>query len=73
MTYLGNRCGKHYDLVQLANPLHKLVDAWTLDHVHIVILALDFNRNCKVGLVQYLGIVSMSFDITDEDHTLKLL
>lgn len=56
-TYFRNRRGEHNDLVQLADPLHKLVDAGTLDNVYIVVLALDLDRDGEIGLVQYLWIL----------------
>lgn len=53
-NYFGNRCSKHDNLIQLADPLHKLIYAWTLDNVYVVVLAFDFDRDGKVGLMQYL-------------------
>jgi hypothetical protein len=54
-TYLGYRSREHDYLIQLANPLHKLVDAWALDNVYVVILTLYLDRNSEIGLMQYLS------------------
>lgn len=45
---------EHDHLVQLAHPLHELVDAWTLDDINIVVVAFDLDRYCEVRLVKYL-------------------
>lgn len=57
-TYLGHRRCEHDDLIELAHSLHKLVYAWPLDHVDVVIVALDFHGYREVGLVENLSSVS---------------
>jgi hypothetical protein len=59
LAYLGDGCSEDNNFVQLADALHELVDAWSLDDVYVVVLAFDLNGNGEVGLVQDLGIVSM--------------
>lgn len=49
-TCLGDGSGEDHNLVQLADPLHELVNARSLDHIDIVILSLDLNRYGEVGL-----------------------
>ena len=53
-TYLRDRSSEHNNFIQLANPLHKLIDAGTLDNVYVVVLAFNLDRNGEVGLMQYL-------------------
>lgn len=50
-TYFGYRCRKNNDFVELSYPLHELVDTWSLDNVHVVEIALNFNRDGEIGLV----------------------
>lgn len=57
-TYLGHRRCEHDNLVELAHSLHKLVYAWPLDHVDVVIITLDFHGYREVGLVENLMSVS---------------
>lgn len=57
-TYLGHRRCEYDNLIQLAHPLHKLVYAWSLDYVDVVIITLDFHRDREVGLVENLPSVS---------------
>jgi hypothetical protein len=54
LTYLGHRRRKDNHLVELTNPLHELVDAWSLDDIDIMVVALDFYGYCEVGLVKDL-------------------
>jgi hypothetical protein len=58
-AYLGDGCSEYNNFVQLADALHELVDAWSLDDVYVVVLAFNFNGNGEVSLVQDLAIVSM--------------
>jgi hypothetical protein len=50
-TYLGNRGGKDNNFIQLANPLHELVDTWSLDDIYVVVLAFNLDGDGEVGLV----------------------
>lgn len=54
-AYLGHRRCEDNNLVELANPLHELVNAWPLDDIDIMVVALDFYRYREVGLVKDLG------------------
>lgn len=53
-TYLGHRCSKDHNFIELPHPLHELVYAWALNHIYIVIVALYFNWYGEVGLVKDL-------------------
>jgi hypothetical protein len=53
-TYLGDGSCKDHNLIELANSLHELVDAGSLDHVHIVVVTLNFDGNREVGLMEDL-------------------
>ena len=53
-TNLGHGGGKDDDLIQLADPPHKLVDARPLDDIDVVISSFNFHWNCKVCLIQQL-------------------
>lgn len=53
-TYFGDRSCKHYNLVELANALHELIDARSFDDIYIMVLALNLYRYRKIGLIQYL-------------------
>lgn len=57
-TYLGYRRCKDNYFVQFTHPFHELIHARTLDNVHVMIVALNFNRNGKISLVEYLQIIS---------------
>ena len=50
-TDLGDRGGENYNLVELANPLHELVDTRSFDNVNVVVLSFYLNRNRKVCLM----------------------
>jgi hypothetical protein len=54
-AYLGHRRCEDHNLVELADSLHELVDAWPLDDIDIMVVALDFYRYREVGLVKDLG------------------
>lgn len=54
VTILGHRRCEDHNLVELANSLHELVDAWPLDDIDIMVVALDFYRYREVGLVKDL-------------------
>ena len=54
-TYLGNGCSEYHNLIELADAFHELVHSWSLDHIDVVVVALDFNGYCEVSLVQDLG------------------
>lgn len=49
-----NRSGENDDFVDFANALEEGVDTRALDYVDVVILAFNFYRDCKVGLVENL-------------------
>jgi hypothetical protein len=53
-TYLRNRRCKDYNLIEFADSLHELIDAGSLNHVHIVVVTLNFDGNREVGLVKNL-------------------
>lgn len=53
-NYLGHGGSKNNDFVKFSNSFHELVDAGSLDDIDVVELALDFHRDCKVGLVKNL-------------------
>jgi hypothetical protein len=55
MTYLGDRCREDDNFIQLAYPLHKLVDARSFDDIYVVVLALNLDWDSEVGLMQNLG------------------
>lgn len=57
-AYLGDRCSEDHHLVQLANPFHESVNTRSLDNIDIMILPLYFYRDCEVGLMENLNIVS---------------
>ena len=59
-AYLGHRRCEDHNLVELANSLHELVDAWPLDDIDIMVIALNLYRYREVGLVKDLRTVSMS-------------
>lgn len=42
------------DFVDFANALEECIDSWALDDIHVVILALDFDGDSEVGLVEDL-------------------
>jgi hypothetical protein len=52
--YLRDGSCKDHNLVQLADPLHKLINARPLDHIDIVVLSLDLYRYGEIGLGQNL-------------------
>ncbi len=55
LTYLGDRRGEYNNFIQLAHSLHKLVDSRSLNDIYVVIVAFNFDRYRKVGLVENLG------------------
>lgn len=57
-TYLGNRRCEYDNFVKLTHSLHELVYAGPLNHVDVVVVALNFHGYCEVGLVEYLVSVS---------------
>jgi hypothetical protein len=54
-TYFGDGCGEHDNFIQLAHPLHELIDTRTLDNVYVVVLAFNLDRNGEVGLMKDLA------------------
>ena len=54
VSILRHRRCENHDLIQFADAFHEGVNSWSLDHIHIVILAFNLDRNGKVGLVQNL-------------------
>lgn len=54
ISVFRNRSGENNNFVKLANTLEKGVYTWPLDNINIVILPLNFDRDCKVCLVQNL-------------------
>lgn len=54
-THLRDRRCEHYNLVQLANSLHELIDAWSLYHIDVVVVTLNLDRDGEVGLMQNLS------------------
>lgn len=50
-TYFGDRSCKYHNLIELANALHELIDAWSFDDIYIMILALNLHRYRKIGLI----------------------
>ena len=54
ITNLAQTSSEHNDFVDLADTLEEGIDSWTLDHVDIVVLALDLYRDCEVCLVEDL-------------------
>ena len=50
-TYLGNRCSENNNFVKLSNSFHESVDAGSLNHVHIMVLAFNLYRYSEVGLM----------------------
>ena len=64
-TYLGNGCSEYHNLIELADAFHELVHSWSLDHIDVVVVALDFNGYCEVSLVEDLDTsVSLSAEQT---------
>jgi hypothetical protein len=59
-AYLGNRGGEDNNFIQLADPLHELVDTGSLDNIYVVILAFNLDGDGKVGLVQDLANISIN-------------
>ncbi len=51
VTHFGNRCSENDDFIKLAHTFHELIHTRAFDHVHIVILPLNLDRDCEVGLV----------------------
>lgn len=49
--HLGDTGGKNHHFIKFSHPLHELIDSWSLDHVHIMVLAFYFYRDCEVGLM----------------------
>lgn len=75
-TYLGDGCRENNHFVQFAHSLHELVDARSLDHVDIVVLALDFDRNGEIRALQNLQstVSPIVFKVAKcAKNTLKLL
>ena len=54
IAVLRNRSGEDDNLVQLADPLHELIDSWPFDDINIMVLTFDLDRNCEIGLVEDL-------------------
>jgi hypothetical protein len=54
VAVLGHRSGEHDDFVDFANALEEGVDTGAFNDVDVVVLAFDFYRNSKVGLVENL-------------------
>jgi hypothetical protein len=50
-AYLGNRGGEDDNFIQLAYPLHELVDTWSLDDIYVVVLAFNLDGDGEIGLV----------------------
>ncbi len=53
-TYLGNRSCENNDFIELTNSLHKLVYSRSLDHIDVVVIALNFHWYREIGLMQDL-------------------
>lgn len=53
-SHLAETCSEYNDLVDLAHLLQKVVDAGTLDHVHIVCLRLNLDRDNVIGRGDHL-------------------
>lgn len=60
MMYLRDRGCENNDFIKLANPLHELIHARSLDHVHIVVLPFDLHGNGEVGLSKDLCVCQQS-------------
>lgn len=77
ITYFRNGGGKNNDLIELAYPLHELVDARSFYDIYIMIIALNFYWYRKVRLVENLDAVrkvaSQESIIWNGLHTLKEL
>ena len=50
-AYLGNRRCKHNNFIQFTHSLHESIYTRPLDDIDIMVLALNLDRNRKVGLV----------------------
>lgn len=50
-SHLGDRRCENDDFIQLAHPLHELIDTRPLNHVNVMIVSFDLYRNGKIGLV----------------------
>ena len=71
LTYLGYRCCENNNLVELTHPLHERIYTWSLDHIYIVILALNLNWNSEICLMEDLINISMYFLDFSESVYLK--
>lgn len=54
IAYLGDGCCKDNNFIKLADSLHELINAWPLDDIDIVVVALNLYRDRKVGLMEDL-------------------
>lgn len=77
-THLGDRGCEHDHFVQFTDPFHELIDSWSLDHVDVVILTFDFDRNSEVSSLEDLGrAISLHWGTEEKEWktvlTLKLL
>lgn len=63
VAILRDRSSEDHDLVDFTDTLEECVNTWALNDVDVVVLALDFNRDSKVGLVQDLRDVFFSMRI----------
>lgn len=53
-TDLGDGRREDNNFVQLAHPLHELIDARSLDNVNVVEITLNLYGNRKIGLMKNL-------------------
>lgn len=64
-TYLRDRRRENNNLIKLADSPHKLVHAWALDNIDIVVVSFNFNGYRKISLVQNLEF-SVSWQINQQ-------
>lgn len=54
-SYLRDGRRENNNLVKLADSLHELINSRSLYDVNVVVVALDFDRDCEVCLMQNLA------------------
>jgi hypothetical protein len=50
-SYLGDTGGEYNHFVKFSHSLHELIDTGSFNHVHVVILSLDFDWDREISLM----------------------
>ncbi len=51
IAYLRHGGCEHNNLIKFTDSFHKLIHTRPLDHIDIMIITLDLNRDCEICLV----------------------